>query len=234
MIKSLIKKYFPQIFFHIKKLYYVLRACAYVKKSYAQEGEDLVLAKLMNSNQKGFYVDIGAHHPRKFSNTHYFYTRGRNGINIDATPGSMKNFNKNRKRDINIEIPIAATRKILPYYIFEEGAYNTFSTKLANRNKNITPLVSEFSLTTKRLSEILSQHIPSGQEIDFFSIDVEGFDLEVLESNDWDKHKPRFILIEEHHFDLENLSASSVYSFLKERGYFIRAKTDNTLFFELQ
>jgi len=65
------------------------------KKSYSQDGEDVVLASFYENmkNYRGFYVDIGAHHPVRFSNTWMFYKNGWKGINIDPTPGSMKAFN---------------------------------------------------------------------------------------------------------------------------------------------
>ncbi len=59
--------------------------------SYAQEGEDLVLARLFgNQVESGFFVDIGAHHPVRYSNTYYFYRRGWTGLNVDALPGTAK------------------------------------------------------------------------------------------------------------------------------------------------
>src|SRR5688500_1685041 len=67
--------------------------------SYALEGEDMVLRRLFEGKTRGFYVDVGAHHPRRFSNTYYFYRRARRGINIDAAPGSMEAFNRDRSRD---------------------------------------------------------------------------------------------------------------------------------------
>lgn len=74
------------------------------KNFYSQDGEDTLLTAFYESQPeyKGFYVDIGALHPLRFSNTQIFYDRGWHGINIDATPGSMKLFNKVRPNDINI------------------------------------------------------------------------------------------------------------------------------------
>ncbi|MFT4801330.1 MAG: hypothetical protein ACI93N_001101, partial [Flavobacteriaceae bacterium] len=42
--------------------------------SYSQEGEDILLNRIFNPqvNASGFYVDVGAHHPERFSNTFYF------------------------------------------------------------------------------------------------------------------------------------------------------------------
>ena len=57
--------------------------------SYSQEGEDLILERFFEGKEIGFFVDIGAHHPMRFSNTYIFYLKGWRGINVDATPGSM-------------------------------------------------------------------------------------------------------------------------------------------------
>src|SRR5690554_6253894 len=78
------------------------------RKSYSQEGEDILLEKLFEGKNDGFYVDVGAHHPRRFSNTYLLYRRGWRGINIDAMPGSMAEFRRLRGRDINLEIPISS------------------------------------------------------------------------------------------------------------------------------
>lgn len=63
-------------------------------KSYSQEGEDMVLNRYFQGKNSGFYVDIGAHHPKRFSNTYFFYKKAWCGINIDAMLGSMDRFKK--------------------------------------------------------------------------------------------------------------------------------------------
>ncbi len=62
----------------------------------------MIVASFYDSNPhyKGFYVDIGAHHPFRYSNTQFFYEKGWRGINIDATPGSMDRFKDFRPEDI--------------------------------------------------------------------------------------------------------------------------------------
>src|SRR4051794_10306733 len=71
--------------------------------SYSQEGEDMVLRRVFNNKRGGFFVDVGAHHPRMYSNTYYFYLRDWRGINIDAMPGGMAAFDRMRPGDINVE-----------------------------------------------------------------------------------------------------------------------------------
>ncbi len=45
------------------------------------------------------------------------------------------------------------------------------------------------------LSSLLEKHV-QGKEIDFFSVDTEGFDLEVLKSNDWKRFRPKLVVLE--------------------------------------
>ena len=71
---------------------------------YSQQGEDIILHRMFEWQEQGFYIDVGAHHPTRFSNTYKFYKRGWTGINVDAMPGSMTAFNRLRPKDINIEL----------------------------------------------------------------------------------------------------------------------------------
>ena len=72
----------------------------------------MILIRIFSNKSHGFFIDVGAHHPKRLSNTYYFYKRGWRGVNIDAMPGSMREFSKFRKRDINLEIPIGNNTEI--------------------------------------------------------------------------------------------------------------------------
>src|SRR5687768_10814903 len=104
---------------------------AHAHTSYAQEGEDLILLRLFDGDLPGVYVDVGAHHPFRFSNTCLLFERGWRGINIDARPGSMAAFRRARPRDINLEIGISERPAELEFFLFEEPALNTFDRALA-------------------------------------------------------------------------------------------------------
>lgn len=208
----------------------------FATSAYSQEGEDMILRRIFNDKKSGFFVDVGAFHPSRFSNTFYFYKQGWRGINIDAMPDSMDKFNKQRSRDINIEVPIASKKQILKYYAFNEPALNTFSGELAKERdgKDGYRVLFEKDIETFTLIEVLDKYMPKDvKEIDFFSIDVESLDYDVLISNDWNKYKPKIILIEDLKFDINNLSKSDIVSFLSDKDYKFLAKTVNTLFFKL-
>jgi FkbM family methyltransferase len=206
----------------------------YALKSYSQEGEDMILRRLFEKQKKGFYVDIGAHHPKRFSNTFFFYKNGWRGINIDAMKNSMYLFNKIRPRDINIEIPISDKKQKQKYYMFNEPALNTFSNEIAAKrnNKDIYNIICEKEMETSTLEEIFNRYLPSGQEIDFMSIDVEGLDLQVLKSNDWSRFRPKFVLVEMLNCSIKDIAISRTYKYLSEFEYDFFAKTLNTVFFQ--
>ncbi len=229
--QSFIKDYVPtQIKVVVKYLIHCANFSPFTIKSYSQEGEDLVLGRLFNKND-GFYVDVGAHHPERFSNTFLFYKKGWRGINIDAMPDSMKVFRRQRPRDINLEVPIAKERKTLTYYKFNEPALNGFSKETALSVGGPYRIVAQQQMETYPLKEILERYVSKEQEIDLFTIDVEGLDLEVLQSNDWEKFRPKVVLVEQLRSSIHQLSKDPIYLFLLDRGYHLHAKTYNTAFY---
>lgn len=209
----------------------------YSVESYSQEGEDMILRRIFEHKRKGFYVDVGAHHPKRFSNTYYFYKQGWRGINIDATPGSMQAFNKVRPADLNIEAAISRERKFLTFYMFDEPALNGFSKQLSeqrNANTQACRIIKTIDIETVTLSQILDKHLPKGQLIDFMSIDVEGLDYDVLQSNDWSRFRPEIILVEIPDSSLEDLLDHEITKLLHLQGYVITSKSMYTVFFALE
>jgi hypothetical protein len=73
---------------------------------YSQNGEDIILQSLFPREHTGFYVDVGAHHPYRISNTYLLHQQGWSGINIDPNPETIAFFNRARPKDININIGV--------------------------------------------------------------------------------------------------------------------------------
>lgn len=203
------------------------------QSSFSQMGEDRILAALFSNKKTGFYVDVGAHHPKIYSNTYLFYLQGWRGINIDAMPGSMELFNTIRPRDINVEIPVANKKKVLTYYLFSNSAVNSFSKKYALQTAKTTEhkMIGTRKLTATPLSDILDKYLSENQKIDFISIDVEGLDYEVLQSNNWKKYGPRVVVVEDLLFSFASPNSSKIYKFLHNLHYDLLAKTNTSLIF---
>jgi FkbM family methyltransferase len=203
----------------------------YGRTSYAQEGEDLLLERIFSAQSQGFYVDVGAHHPLRFSNTYLLYKRGWRGINIDAMPGSMKVFNKLRPLDINVESAVALENAQFTYHVFKEKALNTCDNELAAQYiSGGHKVVSSFHMNAEPLANLLTKHVPVGQRIDLLSVDVEGLDLDVLKSNDWQRFRPRVLITEELRTPAGTLDKST-HDFLIEHSYREFARTYNSVFY---
>ena len=207
---------------------------SYALKSYSQEGEDMVLRRLFEKQKTGFYVDVGAHHPKRFSNTYFFYKLGWSGINVDAMPGSMTAFNRIRPRDINIEKPVSNKKQLLTYYAFNEPALNGFSKELSEERDGKGSYFVKFTkdIETSTLEEILDDNLPKVQSIDFLSIDVEGLDFNVLRSTNLEKYHPKVILVEILNSSLVDIQVNEIYKFLTDAGYELYAKAVNTVIFK--
>ncbi len=178
------------------------------------------------TNYIGFYVDIGAHHPFRFSNTYALYKAGWSGINIDPMPKSMEKFRRFRPRDINLEIAIGASQDIKPYYIFEERALNTFDESLARDYARLSRLVDVISIPCYPINAILVRY--ASAPIDLLSIDVEGQDMAILSTLDFAVYAPRVVLAESFSQDLMR---DPLVSFMQTKGYNLLAKTTRTCIF---
>jgi hypothetical protein len=206
---------------------------AFLNNSYAQEGEDLILDTIFSRYSGGFYIDVGALHPIRFSNTYRFYKQGWRGINIDAMPGSMKLFNEIRPLDINLEIPVAGEIQTIPFYIFNEPALNTFSKEIADKKngKDIYVIDRIVDIETQPLSNILEKYLPLNQKINFLTIDAEGYDFQILQSNNWAKFSPDVVLVESD-IAFSDFATSELNLFMNDNGYEFYAKTVRTFFFK--
>lgn len=166
--------------------------------SYSRSGEDLIIEELFKGKMNGFYIDIGAFHPKDYSNTYKYYLNGWNGINIDANVDAIKLFDKFRPRDKNIFAAISDIEVEKYFYKFEnDSSMNTLSSEFAEeaiRDFELKVSSKQF-VKTRRLDNLLSE-LSIDQPIDFISIDVEGHDLEVLMSNNWEKFRSKAIIIE--------------------------------------
>ncbi|TZF86011.1 FkbM family methyltransferase (plasmid) [Pedobacter sp. BS3] len=203
----------------------------YLNESYSQEGEDGILGRFFEGRQKGYFIDIGAHHPKRFSNTYKFYKMGWRGINIDAMPGSMELFKRIRPEDINLEIPVSDHTETVTFYIFNEPALNTFIPEIAHERDGEKGYRIEktIEVQTRGLQDILNEYLPGNQSVDFLTIDAEGYDFRILQSNNWDKIRPTLVLVESE-LDFEAFFKSDLYAYMLKQNYEFYAKTCRTYF----
>ncbi len=68
--------------------------------SYAQNGEDVVLARAFRDRREGTYVDVGAGHPVEDSVTYAFYLAGWRGVNIEPNIDLHQQLELARPEDV--------------------------------------------------------------------------------------------------------------------------------------
>lgn len=210
--------------------------------SYSQAGEDYNIRNIFREKKNGFYVDVGAFHPLNVSNTCYFYTfENWRGINIDPNPQSIEIFNKYRKRDINLNIGISSSNKELDYYILDyTSSMNTFNRKALEEEGLLNRIKEVKKISVMTLNEVLQTYLPKGQDIDFLNIDTEGMEIEVLESNDWQRFRPKLVVIESELLDLKDIFKTKITELMQSYNYepqivtYLDSKLRNIIYFDTQ
>ena len=187
--------------------------------SYSQCGEDRFLSTIGNLPDTGFYVDIGAAHPYYDSNTFAFYTKGWRGLTIEPNAHFSHLHSIVRPRDRQIRMGIAGDQGELTYFQFDNPHLNTFDSTEKEKSLRLgARLKGQETIATAPLTHILStNNVPD--PVDVMSVDCEGFDLQALQSNNWDQYRPHWLIVE----DLEAYESfnrpSAIYLFLTAQNY---------------
>ena len=180
---------------HILQNIYLKNKYFIKKKSYAMDGEDLAIDQYIEKKEKGFYVDIGAHHPIHRNNTQLLFNKGWEGINIDVNQFSIDLFNFLRPNDLNLLTAISDQEgEITFYYQKKFSQLNTTDKKIAmnifNGNFN------ERLVKCQSIHNILINSKYKEEKIDFLNIDVEGAEMKVLRTLNFEIYDPKLICIE--------------------------------------
>lgn len=229
-MKRLAEKYLWKLLRKVDPSYHI------AKSSWSQQGEDLLIdfifKSYLNCNNPS-YLDIGANHPFALSNTYIFYKRGCKGVNMEPDPALIDDFKKLRPRDININVGVGKENATLDFYVMSTPTLNTFSKEVAEENKKSKHLGYPKIVDIKKIpvvpvNELLKEHFSNNHPY-FISIDVEGWDYEILSSIDFSLYKPDVICIETNKVVEENID--EYVTLLGEAGYSQYAETSiNSIF----
>jgi FkbM family methyltransferase len=196
--------------------------------SYSQFGEDLWLADQFADQASGFYVDVGAYDPFNASNTLLLYRKGWRGINVEPDPDALRRFERFRGRDVNLGVAISSHDGTAAFV--RAGSFSGLDDPdrpwpdIRSDTAALTP--TRIVVRTRRLQGVFDEYRPVG-EIDLLDVDAEGHDLEVLDSNDWERFRPRIVLVEHHPG-----APRDPRPFLSDLGYRLIRQFDLTYAFE--
>lgn len=198
------------------------RARRLILHSYSQRGEDLIVDELLGHKPLGSYIDVGANDPSRFNNTMRFYRRGWTGLNIEPDRQYYLKLLKKRPRDLSLNIGADEATGYITFYRFLPGTLSTFSRGEADRNVRLGyKLLEVAEVRVMTLASIFAEHVTE-REVDFMSVDTEGFDLKALKGNDWARLRPRVIVVESSAHDSKGERSSElagVDELLESHGY---------------
>lgn len=169
------------------------------KASWSQGGEDLALLSIFLNQPEGTYIDVGAHHPSRFSVTRHLYQSGWSGLNIEANQELIEEFQAKRHRDRSI-VGYVGTPGVRKFHIFSEPALSTsdvsMASSLVEQGRKLLEIIEVEAVPLRKL---LDEYFPQKQ-IDLINIDAEGSDFDVLTSLDFESLEknrwPKFLLLE--------------------------------------
>jgi FkbM family methyltransferase len=166
--------------------------------------EDYILSSVLDGVASGTYIDVGANHPVENSVTFLFYDRGWHGILIEPNPDFLPLYARLRPRDVHLNLGIASAGGTMTFYKvtdppggdgrYAEGGLSTFDPAVASRWRRARLTVTESMVPVTTLNQVLAER-PLG-EITILSVDVEGFERQVLESIDLRRHRPLVVVVE--------------------------------------
>jgi FkbM family methyltransferase len=190
------------------------------RKSYSQCAEDLIAENYFKGKQikKGFYVDVGSHHPRRGSNTYKFYKKGWRGILIDLEDVKVNAAKLARPRDTVVKAAVSENKETVQ--IFSQGGFSTNTTinkSVAQKGEGFNS-IGEIETTT--LTDILREY-GCNSRFEFLNIDIEGNDLKALRGLNFSQFQPQLICVEcwESQTGLEKLIENDIYQYLLSNGY---------------
>jgi FkbM family methyltransferase len=200
-----------------------------VHTSYGQDGEDVLVDSLLRK-KNGVYVDVGAYHPILYSNTYGFYRKGWKGLVIDPNATLAPLYAFFRSRDTFARAAVGTTDGEGAYHRFKDGAYNTLSSQEAEKWKSEkrSPYLGTEQVRVRPLRDLTRE--AGITEVDFLNIDIEGMDVEALESYDWNI-PPKVIAIEDNAFNAHMPETSPAFRYLTEKGYRLASFSPRTLIF---
>jgi len=220
----------------IKKAVYSIVPPPYSPPSYSQAGEDAVLRFLFAEKKmkKISYLEIGTNNPISGNNTYLFYQNGSRGICVEADKTLIPQIARVRPQDKILNIGVAVSdEKEAEFYIFDCSGINTFDKEEAEKRVafGTYKIIEKVKVPLININRLIKENFD--QYPDLLSIDIEGLDLQVLKSLDYEKYPLPVICVETCIYSEDHIrhKDQSIIEFLLDRGYEIYADTYiNTIF----
>jgi FkbM family methyltransferase len=154
------------------------------------------LLRALGEQARGFYIDVGAGHPVYDNVSFTFYLRGWRGVTVEPNPWLAELSAAVRPRDVRIASLVGENEGQATYYLVEDfhGLSTTVAAHAHAAESEYGKRSRALPMPVTTLRALCAQHAPT--TIDFLKIDVEGAERDVLLGGDWQRFRPKVIVLE--------------------------------------
>lgn len=167
--------------------------------SYSQSGEDLIIDHILRGAgiNQFTYLDIGTNHPKRHNNTFLFYKRGMKGVCVEPNPVLYKLIRSVRSKDkcLNVGVSAGSDQTEMNFYVLTPHTLSTFSKDDAEKlqETNAAKIEKVISVPVLSINHIIENYFDKTP--DLISLDVEGFNEQIIDSFDF-SHRPKMFCLE--------------------------------------
>lgn len=207
-----------------------------VFNSHSQHADDYIAWQLLGSKNKGLVIEVGAFDGKHLSNSFSLEEIGWSSICIEPNPKIFSFLQKNRPKSTNINVAIVSDENVKEISFFSEKLgvlsgcnYDEEDIKKRYKNRGVQyEDPEEIKVAAKTLNKVASELNLNQKSIEIISIDVEGFEMQVLEGFNLNTYQPGLFVIEAND---EGNEREIKDFFLKYRNYFFLGNNFQNLFF---
>jgi FkbM family methyltransferase len=164
-------------------------------QSHSQNFEDVMLYRALRHVAKGNWIDVGAWHPQLHSVTKCFYDLGWSGINIEPSKKFFRLLQSRRPRDTNLNIALGRTAGRTKFFQVGDSGLSSLGFASIERGRKAGIVKSSVhEIEVKTIAQIFD--LVEGRDVHFVKIDVEGYEADVIDGFDFQRHRPWIIVVE--------------------------------------
>ena len=200
---------------NIEQLKFLAHSISFQPDIISQLNQDLFVLRKLNQKREGYFVEVGACHPIKLSNTYRLeHDFDWQGLLVEPNPELVIELRKFRTATV-IPCAVNNSSKSVSLVIATNPEFSKIANEQVKDNHRLFESTGKsVTVDAYKLEELFQQNkVPP--DFDVLTIDIEGNELEALKSNDWLRWRPKLVLVE-HNFRHDR---QEMRNYLFEVGY---------------